>query len=121
MINYWIFKVADDENNGYLKQGISIYTHRMSEFFWGVKGITKSGRKAANVDSLKRGDDVLFYLVGKGGYCFLGTATLSSGFRDLTPDESARITHKEYLDWEQGVSLDKTQFKFGRSLYQLNV
>lgn len=107
MGNYWIFKVADDENAGYSKKGIQIYTHRMRECFWGINGTTKSGRKAANIDYLKKGDDVLFYLVGKDGHCFLGNAALSSGFRSLSSAESAQITHKEYLDWEQGVSLDK--------------
>jgi hypothetical protein len=99
--------VADDENEKYSKRGIQIYNHRMRESFWGIKGVTKNGRKAANIDYLKKGDYVLFYLVGKGGQCFLGTSELASGFRSLEPDESARITHEEYLDWQQGVSLDK--------------
>jgi hypothetical protein len=107
VVNYWIFKVTDDENEQYRQKGISIYTHRMKESFWGIKGTKENGSKASNVDYLKKGDIVIFYLVGKGGQCFLGTAHLASGFRALTAAESAKITHKEFLDWEQGVLLEK--------------
>ncbi len=107
MVNYWIFKVTDDENEQFSKKGISIYSHRMGESFWGIKGTKENGSRAANVDYLRKGDAVVFYLVGEGGRCFLGTAILASGFRPLTASESAKITHKEYLDWEQGTWLEK--------------
>jgi len=107
MVNYWIFKVASDENEKYSRKGIEIYKHRMPECFWGLKKLTKTERKTPNVARLKARDFVLFYLVGKEGHCFLGTCVLNSGFRPLTPKESKNITHPEYLDWEQGAFLKK--------------
>jgi len=56
MENYWIFKVADDENEKYRRKGIEIYKHRMPECFWGLKEFTKTGRRAPNVAHLKAGD-----------------------------------------------------------------
>jgi hypothetical protein len=35
----------------------------------------------------------------------LGTSQIASGFRDLRNDEIAKLTHEDYLDWNQGVSL----------------
>ena len=107
MANYWIFKVTDAKNEKYSKEGIQIYNHRMSEFFWGIKEFTKNGRKAANIDHLRKGDAALFYLVGTRGHCFLGTCKLNSGFIRPKPGELEKITHEEYLDWKEGVFLDK--------------
>ncbi|MGA3191893.1 MAG: hypothetical protein ABSD73_05190 [Candidatus Bathyarchaeia archaeon] len=75
------------------------------DYFWGLKEFTEEGKKARNVAHLGAGDFVLYYLVGE--YCFLGECILSSGFRSLTPEESKKITHPEFLDWEQGVFLNK--------------
>jgi hypothetical protein len=104
--NYWIFKVKDDKNSKYSLTGKEIYDHRMkNDYFWGLKEFTKEGKKTRNVAHLRAGDFVLCYLVG--GYCFLGECILSSGFRSLTPEESKKITHPEFLDLEQGVFLNK--------------
>lgn len=103
--NYWIFNVKDDKNDRYHKKGIEIYRHRMKECFWGLRESTENGRIAANIGSLKRGDCVVFYLVGTEGHRFLGTCILDSGFEKLDQERSKIITHPEYLDWEQGVLL----------------
>ena len=106
MSNYWIFKVKADRNSKYSLTGREIYNHRMTQdCFWGLKEFTEEGRKAQNVAYLRAGDFVLYYLVGE--HCFLGDCILSSGFRSLTPDESKKVTHPEFLDWNQGVFLNK--------------
>jgi hypothetical protein len=105
-INYWIFNVKKDENRKYSRKGIEIYNHRMcKDHFWGIKEFTKSGRRTPNVTYLKREDNVLFYLVGEEGHCFLGTCVLDSSFRQLTNEEVKQLTHEEFLDWNQGVFL----------------
>ncbi len=101
MPSCWIFNVRDDENGKYSRTGNEIYSHRMRDYFWGLKERTETGRRTANVSSLQEGDNVLFYLAGKDGHCFLGTCVLASG---LT---KSRIIHEEYLDWEKGVRLKK--------------
>lgn len=105
MSNYWIFNVKDDQNEKYQKKGIAIYNHRMHENFWGLREYISNGRKAANIDSLKDGDNVVFYLIGNEGHRFLGTCILASSFKNLTKEEIAKLTHEEYLDWNQGVFL----------------
>jgi hypothetical protein len=99
MTNYWLFKVKDDSYRNITMKGIDIYKHRMQDKAWGLKTHSESGRRTANIDKLRRGDRVLFYLGGKDGHCFLGTCTLNSGFQNMI--ESA--VHEDYLDWKQGV------------------
>lgn len=99
--NYWIFKVKDDSDGKHSRTGIEIYKHRMHESVWGIREHTENGKKTANVDNLRKGDRVLFYLCGAEGHCFPGTGVLESGFRNLIEI----IVHEEYLDWKEGVSL----------------
>lgn len=99
MTNCWLFKVKDDSDGKITRKGIEIYNHRMQDRAWGLKTHSDSGRRTANIDKLRRGDKVLFYLGGKDGHCFLGTCTLNSSFQNLI--EVA--VHEDYLDWKQGV------------------
>ncbi len=101
MTNCWIFKVKDDTDGKYTRKGFDIYKHRMRDSAWGLRKYDKNGRRMPNIDKLKRGDKVLFYLGGKDGHCFLGTCSLDSAFQNLM--EIA--VHEEYLDWKQGVIL----------------
>jgi hypothetical protein len=92
--------VNDDSNEKYALEGIDIYRHRMQDEAWGIKEYTKNGGKAANVVHLESGDNVVFYLCGQDGHCFLGTAKLKTGFPLVEI-----VVHEEYLDWKQGVQL----------------
>ena len=107
MINHWIFNVKDDENGEYCRTGIEIYNHRMQDCFWGLFEFTESKRRRPNIASLKKGDVVLFYFAGEDGHCFLGTSVLASGFTKLKREMVNRLTHKKYLDWDEGVHLRK--------------
>lgn len=107
MLHYWIFNVRDDESGEYSRTGTEIYNHRMQDCFWGLHEFTGSGRRTANVAALNRGDVVLFYLVGKDGHCFLGTCVLASGFTKLKRERADNLTHKKFLDWDEGVHLKR--------------
>jgi hypothetical protein len=107
MPNYWIFNVRDDENAQYSRSGTEIYNHRMQDCFWGLHEFTESGRRTANVAALNEGDVVLFYLAGKDGHCFLGTCVLASGFTKLRKEPVNSLTHKKFLDWDEGVHLKR--------------
>lgn len=107
MPQYWIFNVKDDENGEYSRTGTEIYSHRMQDCFWGLREFTESRRRTANVAALNEGDVVLFYLVGKDGHCFLGTCILASGFTKLRRELIDSLTHKKFLDLDEGVHLKK--------------
>ena len=100
MLNYWIFKVNDESDGKISLQGITIYRHRMEDEAWGIHEHKKNGHRASNVVYLARNDKVVFYLCGTDGHCFLGRATLETGF----PLETL-VVHKQYLDWAHGVKL----------------
>ena len=98
----WIFNVKNDNNI----KGEDIYDHRMQDGFWGLHKLTGSGKRTANVASLREGDKVLFYWVGKDGQRFLGTCVLASIWRELKPDETDK-RHDDWGDWPEGVDLKK--------------
>ena len=100
LTNYWIFKANDDSDGEHTLTGLTIYRHRMEDKAWGIKEYKKNGQRASNVTKLGRGNKVVFYLCGSDGHCFLGRATLETGF-PLTE----LVVHKEYLDWKHGVKL----------------
>jgi hypothetical protein len=104
-IDYWIFKVKDEVGGLYGRRGSAIYEHRMHDGFWALKEQNGKGRLETNVSLLKKGDHVVFYVVGLGGSRFLGTAVLDSGFVTLDTEQAKKFVHREYLDWDQGVFL----------------
>ena len=104
-IDYWIFKVKDEVGGLYGRRGFAIYEHRMRDGFWALREQNEKGRLEANISLLKKGDCVVFYVVGLGGSRFLGTAVLDSGFETLDVEQAKKIVHREYLDWDQGVFL----------------
>jgi hypothetical protein len=106
MEDCWIFNVKDDQNARYRRKGIEIYRHRMLESFWGLREYNSDGRKAANIRSLKIDDKVVFYLIGEFGKQFLGTAKIASQFVTLEKNEIDKLSHEEFLDWNQGVYLN---------------
>jgi len=93
--------VKDDSNGKFSRKGIEIYRHRMRDKAWGIRECSENGKRTANIDKLTRGDEVLFYLGGNDGHCFVGTCVLDSGFQNAI--EIA--VHAEYLDWNHGVLL----------------
>lgn len=104
--DYWIFKVQTEEGGLYRRRGFDLFMHRAKEDgFWGIPEYTENGRPTANIGDLKKGDHVLFYLVGTGGSRFIGTCVLDSGFERLDPESAKKIVHREYLDCETGVFL----------------
>ncbi len=105
VINYWIFKVKDEVGGIFGRRGFAIFEHRTREGFWALKEYDEKGHLDPNVGLLKKGDHVVFYLVGQGGSRFVGTCVLDSGFEKLDNEKAEQIVHRDYLDWDQGVFL----------------
>ncbi|NLE06534.1 MAG: EVE domain-containing protein [Crenarchaeota archaeon] len=103
MTNYWIFKVEDEEGGLFAKKALEIFMHRTNEGFWGIKEIGENGKRESNVDSLKKGDFALFFLIGKNINRFIGTCELDSDYIQLDEEQTKKIVHKEYIDNNQGV------------------
>ncbi len=76
----------------------------MSDKSWGIKERIKNGRLAPNVIHLEIGDEVIFYLCGEEGHCFIGTAQLKTGYPFVE-----LVVHEEHLDWKYGVKLANIQ------------
>ncbi len=106
-MDYWIFKVEYEAGGLYGREGIDIFRHRSEEGFWGIREYTVKGKIQANVSLLKKGDCALFYLVTKEGGCFVGTCILDSGYEKLNEEQTKKIVHREYIDWDQGVFLNE--------------
>jgi hypothetical protein len=113
--NYWVFKVKDEVGGIYGRRGFAIFDHRSSEGFWALKTQDEKGRLDPNVGLLKKGDSVIFYLVGQGGSRFVGTCVLDSGFVKLDAEKAEQIVHREYLDWDEGVYIKEVK-KWARPL-----
>ena len=103
--DYWIFKAQTEEGGLYRRRGFDLFVHRVKEGFWGIPEYNETGRLEPNIGNLKKGDYVVFYLVGTGGSRFVGTCVLDSGFEHLDPESAKKIVHSEYLDCETGVFL----------------
>jgi hypothetical protein len=105
--NYWIFKVKDEVGGIFGRRGFAIFEHRIKERFWCIKETDEKGRPQPNTDLLKKDDAVVFYLVGKGGSRFVGTAVLDSGYVQLNEEQTQGIVHRDFLDGDTGVFLKK--------------
>ncbi len=78
----------------------------MTDAFWCIPEAVAGGNDAAASDQLEGGDLVLFYLVQTNTEpCFLGNATLDSGWKRLEVEEAKRLCHREFLDCDTGVLL----------------
>ena len=99
MTNYWIFCVKDVKIANNKKNGIDIYNQRMIDGFWGIKPRTP------NYKRLKKGDNVVFYLAGNAhdAQKFIGTATLSSEFCNLSPEEWEKVSHGKFFSSKSGA------------------
>jgi hypothetical protein len=103
LANYWIFKVKDEEGGLYGRKGTDIFLHRTKEGFWGIRELDENGKREANVSKLKKGDQVIFYLVGKNTTRFIGTCELDSDFVQLDAEQTKKLVHREFIDPAQGV------------------
>jgi hypothetical protein len=104
-LNYWIFKVKDEENAKYRRRGIDIFQHRISECFWSFPQFTETGKPTPHIMDLKTGDSVLFYLVNPLGSKFIGNCVLDSDYTTLDEETTKKLLHTEYIDHNQGVFL----------------
>lgn len=111
MLNYWIFTVRDDE---YGTRGIEIYKQRMSDAFWGL------GKNVSNRAQIRDGDNVVFYLAGKGGQRFLGTCILASSYYKLSRQEKEKLDHGPSFRPNYGVRLKEVHvWDLPESIYPL--
>ncbi len=102
-MNYWIFKVNDDEVDNERIKGIEVYTQRMKDRFWGLH------ENAKNLSYLQVDDKIVFYLAGNEGHIFLGTATLASNYHTLTEKEKTELWHGKFFRPEHGVRLKQVK------------
>jgi hypothetical protein len=100
-MNYWIFIVTAHKDHGLSAE--EIYHQRMEDKFWGL------GEKTANRSSLRKGDQVVYY-VGLPAKVFAGSAILASDSWKLSDEEKDRLSHgKQFYRPEYGVKLDQIQ------------
>jgi len=105
-MKYWVFKVKQEVGGLYCRSGTEIYEHRMTDGFWGIKEDPAKSKSVDSLESLEKGDHVIFYLVEPGQESrFLGTATIDSNYHKIDSEKEAKIIHKAYLDCDQGVFL----------------
>ena len=99
--------MTDEVGGLYGRRGFAIFEHRIKECFWGLREQDSKGKVQPNLDSLKKDDAIIFYLVakGKGGSRFVGTALLDSGYQEVPQEKIQYIVHSEYLDYGKGVFL----------------
>jgi hypothetical protein len=103
IVNYWIFKVKDEEGGLFGRKAMDIFLHRTKEGFWGIREVDENGKRESNVSLLKKGDRAVFYLVGKTSSSFIGTCTLDSEYVTLDTEQSNQLVHREFIDPNQGV------------------
>lgn len=100
MMNFWIFKVKDGKIDSKRMKGIEIYRQDMLDALWGLSKDVRNGR------NLSKGDYVVFYLAGRDGNSFLGTAILDSHLREFEKQEKEkRRAHGPFFSGNYGVKL----------------
>jgi predicted RNA-binding protein len=100
-MSYWIFIVTRHKEHGLTAD--EIFRQRMADKFWGL------GEKTQNRSSLRKGDQVVYY-VGLPAIVFVGSAVLASDSWRLSEEERDRVSHgTEFYRAEYGVRLDQIQ------------
>lgn len=98
-MNYWVFIVTQQKDNGRIVQGRQILETRLADAFWGL------GERTPNRKKLAAGDRIVFY-EGNPTKSFMASATLDSGAFNLTFEEQQRYSHgRELYIAEYGVRL----------------
>lgn len=80
---YFVFIVNDAQGSHGRMQARQIYDELMKFAGWGIGQHTPSRKE------LCQGSRVVFYQAGKGGQCFIGTATMASELRPMSADRAA--------------------------------
>jgi hypothetical protein len=106
-LSYWIFVVTThkDKSDGEVFSGDDIFQQRMKDGFWGL------GKNTPNRTSLRKGDQVVFY-IGNPRMVFAGTAILASAALDMSenPQEQYKLSHgKSFYRADYGVRLETIQ------------
>jgi predicted RNA-binding protein with PUA-like domain len=91
MVNYWMFTVIDGKEGTKTMKGMDIYMQRMSDGFFGIRTGVRNYR------SIRQGDRVVYYLAGKKGQRFVGTATITSDHYELSAEERKILTRKPFF------------------------
>ncbi|MCW4005566.1 MAG: EVE domain-containing protein [Candidatus Bathyarchaeota archaeon] len=107
MSNYWIFKVTSETGGLFGRTAQELFDHRTKEEFWPIRELSEDGKRENKIDLLRKGDKAVFYAVGKNSGRFVGTCVLASDYTRLTEEQAAQVVHKEYIDSEQGVFIEK--------------
>jgi hypothetical protein len=94
MSNCWIFKVKEETNGKRVLTGRQIFEHRKGDKAWGLKEFQEDGKRTRNIQHLRKGDRVIFYLCGDEGHCLIGHAILGSEFGASLKS----FFHEEYMD-----------------------
>jgi hypothetical protein len=102
-MNNWIFTVTQHKLDGESYTADEILNQRMSDQFWGL------GEKTPNRRSLRKGDQVVFY-VGLPRKVFAASAVLASDSFQLTDEQKEQYGHgKKFYRSDYGVFLTDIQ------------
>jgi predicted RNA-binding protein len=102
-MNHWIFGVTEHEENGETFAPEEVFRQRMADGFWGL------GERTPNRSSLRKGDEVVWY-VGRPVKSFSGRAVLASDSFETTEEQRNRVSHgKNFYRAEYGVFLEQIQ------------
>jgi len=102
-MSHWIFTVTSHKSDGEIFIGEEIFRQRMADGFWGL------GEKTPNRSSLRKGDQVVYY-IGLPMKSFAGCAVLASDSLKRTDEERKRFSHgKKFYSAEYGVLLEQIE------------
>ncbi len=100
-MNYWIFVVKEQKEDGKILSAREIFVQRMKDHFWGI------GEKTPNRKNLTEGDKAVYY-IGSPEMVFAGTATLASSCFELNDSQKKEYGHgKRSFMPDYGVRLEE--------------
>jgi len=85
VINYWILVVKDHQKSGRRIPALEVLRTRVEHRFWSLSS------RARNINRIKPGDRVVFYISSSGGRGFAGTAVVSSTPHPITLEQRFHI------------------------------
>ncbi len=103
-MKYWVFVGTQQKEDGNIIPAREILDTRLDDEFWGL------GERTPNRKRLQSGDKVIFY-EGNPTKSFVASATLKSGYLQLTPDERKQYSHDDRMVFttDFGVYLDDSR------------
>ncbi len=101
-MNYWVFIVTDQQENGQNYSAREVFEQRMKDRFWGLD------ERTPNRNNVAPGDQIIFYL-GNPEKSFGGTAVLKSASITPSPTERETLSHhtQKVYQFDYGVWLDQ--------------